>query len=87
MMLYNPIGKTLLQVHRDCGCHYGGWSIFVLQDENDTTGKRLDEHISIGLILKEHPEYANYIVKLENDFYGTNVLRIIKNDCEVVCDE
>lgn len=78
MFLYNPIGKTLAEVHKDYGYNIGGYSVFVLQDEKDTTGKLLDEDFSIGLILKKHPEYANCKVKYENDFYGTKVLRVEK---------
>lgn len=76
MFLYNPIGKTLLEIHKDCGCNRDGYAVFVLQDKNDETGVRLDEEISIGLILQKHPEYANCRVKYHNDFYGTVVLRI-----------
>lgn len=78
MFLYNPIRKTLAEVHKDYGYNIGGYSVFVLQDEKDTTGKPLDEDFSIGLILKKHPEYANCKVKYENDFYGTKVLRVEK---------
>ena len=78
MFGYNPIGKTLLEVARDCSLHYNGYSVFVLQDENDTTGKHLDEDFSVRLILKKHPEYADYKVKFENDFFGTTVLRVIR---------
>ena len=78
MFLYNTIGKTLAEVCKNCGCNIGGYSVFVLQDEQDTTGKPFDEDFSIGLILKKHPEYANCKVKYENDFYGTTVLRVDK---------
>ena len=76
MFLYDPIGKTLAEIHKDCGWNIGGYSVFVLQDENDTIGKPLDENVSIGVILMKHPQYANWKVKYENDFYGTTVLRI-----------
>ena len=52
MFLYNPIGKTLAEIHKDCGGNIGGYSVFVLQDKNDKTGKWFDEDFSIGLILK-----------------------------------
>lgn len=78
MFMYNPIGKTLAEVHKDCGVNYGGYSVYVLQDENDTTGILLDDDISIGLILRKHPEYADKKVKCENDFFGMTVLRIEK---------
>ena len=82
MFLYNPIGKTLAEVHKECGVNFQGYSVFVLQDKDDKTGKRLDEDISIGLILRKYPEYANSKVKYENDFYGTTVLRVEKGGAE-----
>ncbi len=78
MFMYNPIGKTLLEIHKDCGSNIGGYSVFVLQHDKDITGVRLDEDISVGLILRKYPQYADYKVKYENDFYGTVVLRVWK---------
>ena len=78
MFLYNPIGKTLAEIHKDCGWNMGGYSVFVLQDASDTTGKQLGEDFSIGLILRKHPQYANCKVKYENGFFGTIVLRVEK---------
>ena len=81
MFLYNPVGKTLAEVHKDCGINFKGFAVFVLQDEYDRTGKALDEDFSIGFILEKHPEYADYIIKYENDFFGTTVLRVLKGEC------
>lgn len=78
MFLYNPIGKTLAEVHEDYVYNIGGYSVFVLQDEKDRLGEPLDEDFSVGLILKRHPEYANCKVKYENDFHGIKVLRVEK---------
>ena len=77
-MLYNPIGKTLAEVHKECGFNPKSYSVFVLQNDNDTTGLFVGEEFSIGSILQEHPEYANYKVKYTNDFFGTTVLRVEK---------
>ena len=82
MFMYDPIGKTLAEIHKDCGLSMKGYAVFVLQDENDKTGKQLDEDFSIGLILRKYPEYADYKVKYENDFFGTTVLRVMKNHGE-----
>ncbi len=76
MFSYNPVGKTLQEVHKECGWNRGGYEVFVLQDETDENGIRLDVDFSVGLILQRHPEYKNCRVKYENDFYGTTVLRI-----------
>lgn len=79
--MYNPIGKTLAEVARETNADFfNGYSIFLLQDKNDTTGKWVDESYSVRAILKEHPEISDYVVKLENNFYGTNVLRAIDKD-------
>ena len=78
MFMYNPIGKTLAEIHKDCGGNINGYCVFVLQDENDRTGIPLDEDISIGAILRKYHKYAKYTVKYENDLYGTTVLRVKK---------
>ena len=82
MFLYNPIGKTLAEVSKDCGPNLQGYDVYVLQDENDEIGKELDVSISVGLILQQHPEYSDYKVKYENDFYGMTVLRVEKGGAE-----
>lgn len=79
MFLYDPIGKTLEEVHKDCGASMSGYAVFVLENENDNVGKQLDEDISIGLILRKHPEYTHYRVKYTNDFFGETVLRVLKD--------
>ena len=79
MFMYNPIGKTLAQIANETKADFGGgYSVFVLQDETDTIGKEIDMSYSVRAILKDHPEIANYKVKLENGFYGTTVLRVVK---------
>lgn len=79
MFIYNPIGKTLDEIAKETTTDlWGGYSIFELQDEADTIGKEIDMSYSVKAILKNHPEIANYKVKYENDFYGTTVLRVIK---------
>lgn len=80
MFLYTSIGKTLAEVHKECGFSSNGYSIFVLQDKNDKIGVCLDEDCSVRLILQKYPEYTNYKVKYENDFFGTTVLRVEKGD-------
>lgn len=72
------IGKTLAEVAERTRPTLSGYSIMILQDEEDTTGKLLDTSYSIKAIVEEHPEIANYKVKFENDFFGELVLRVIK---------
>ena len=80
MFLYDPIGKTLEEVCKDCGPNLNGYALFVLQHEADKTGLCIGENISLTAILKQYTDgdkYFNYIVKFENDFYGEIVIRII----------
>ena len=79
MTNYNCIGKTLSEIAKETPISFsGGYSVFLLQDETDTTGKKIDISYSVMAILEKHPEIANYKVKFENDFYGMTVLRVIK---------
>ena len=78
MFLYNPIGKSLSEIHKDCGVNMKGYAVFVLQDENEKNGIELEESISLRDILKNYPEYADCKVKYENDFFGMTVLRVEK---------
>ena len=82
MLMYNPIGKTLSEVHKDCGDSICGYTVFVLQDEKDKIGKQLGTAFSIAMILKRHPQYANCKVKYENNYYGETVLRVLKGGAE-----
>lgn len=45
MFMYNPIGKTLDQVHKDCGSNMNGYSVFILLHEDDTIGKQVGEGV------------------------------------------
>lgn len=76
MFMYNPIGKTLLQVAQECGPNINGWGVFVLQSKDDTVGKEVGMDFSIMTILKQYPHLANYSVKMENDFFGSTILRV-----------
>ena len=79
MINYNCIGKTLSEIAKETSISFrNGYSVFLLQDETDTTGKEIDMSYSVRAILEKHPEIANYKVKFENDFYGMTVLRVTK---------
>ena len=80
MTNYNCIGKTLSEIAKETPISFsGGYSVFLLQDETDTTGKKIDISYSVMAILEKHPEIANYKVKFENDFYGMTVLRVTRS--------
>lgn len=51
-------------------------SVFVLQDENDTIGRRVAEEFSLGVILKEHVDLRQAVVVRYNDFFGEDVFRV-----------
>ena len=78
MFLYNPIGKTLAEVHKDCGRNMHGYSVFVLQGEYDTIGKPLDEDFSIGLILKSTHNMRIARSNMKMIFMEQKVLRVKK---------
>ena len=73
------IGKSLVEVAKETDVNFrGGYSVYVLQNENDETGRHIDTSWSVAGILREHPEILDYKVKFENDFFGTTVLRVEK---------
>lgn len=78
MFLEQYIGKQLQDIARDVTCGaMKGICVFVLANENDTTGKRVAEEFDLRWILKDHPELRTRTVKLVNDFYGEYVFRVI----------
>lgn len=73
------IGKTLAEVAEEASRNFfDGYDVRILKDEEDDTGKYLDEAHSIKAIIRKHPEIANYRVKFENNFFGELILRVIK---------
>lgn len=78
MLYYNPIGKTLSDIQKECEGRALRFAVFVLKDERDHTGEYVCEDFFLGSILEKYPQYANYKVKRENDHYGTTVLRVEK---------
>ena len=79
MFMYNPIGKTLDEVARETPASFcGGYSVMLLKDNSDATGVHVETSYSVRDILASHPEIAQCRVKYENDFFGTTVLRVIK---------
>lgn len=84
MFLIDPIGKTLAELHNECGANKNGYSVFVLRARNDYIGDRLDQDVSIGAILKRHTEYAEHVVVYENTHNGMWVLRVAKGDRNIL---
>ena len=78
MFLYDYIGKTLNDVAHDMNWYSkNGVCIFLLSNENDSTGKQVAESFSVRDILKRKPHLADKKIKLVNNFYGEVVFRVI----------
>lgn len=74
---YNPVGETLDNVAKSVNWNTEGYCVMILNDGIERYGKRIDEDISLNLILQRHPKYRDYVVKYYDDFFGEDVLRII----------
>jgi len=80
-LCYDPVGKTLEEVTREPTVYSQGVSVFVLQYENDTLGKRAADGFSLREILCRHPELKTALVVSHNDFFGESVFRVRKENC------
>lgn len=73
------IGKTLAEVAAETVLDLiNGYSVFLLYNEDDLTGREVETSYSVKAILKNHPELSECVVKRANDFYGTWVFRVLK---------
>ena len=70
-------GKTLKEIADGQYWFSQGVSVYVLQNEEDLTGKEIANELSVKSIIKQYPYLENCKVKYENDFYGIHVLRIM----------
>lgn len=81
MNLEKYIGKTLAEVAAEtCIDFLNGYSVFLLYNEHDLTGREIETAYSVKAILINHPELSECVVKCANDFYGTWVFRVLKDD-------
>lgn len=69
-------GKTLREIADQQYWFNQGVSLYVLQDENDDTGKEVGMELSVSMLIKQFPYLEHCKVKYENDFYGIQVLRV-----------
>ncbi len=73
------IGKTLAEVAAETIFDLtDGYSVFLLYNEDDLTGREIEMSYSVKAILKNHPELSECVVKRANDFYGIWVFRVLK---------
>lgn len=72
------IGRTLDELAQVTGFNYKGWAVFLLANQEDTVGQRIDEDFTLRSLLQRHPELdPACLVEFAHDFYGQIVLRVI----------
>lgn len=70
------LGKTLKEIAAKSDPNFKGFVVFILKDDQDDTGRRVESCFHIRHFLQKHPEMANYKVKIANDYYGETILRV-----------
>ena len=70
------IGKTLKEIAAKSDLNFKGYVVFVLENDQDDTGRRVGQCFHIRHFLQKHPEMANYKVKIAYDYYGETILRV-----------
>lgn len=70
------LGKTLKEIAAKSDPNFKGFVVFILKDNQDDTGWRVESCFHIRHFLQKHPEMANYKVKIANDYYGETILRV-----------
>ena len=70
------VGKTLSELADQTGVSWQPIHVFVLEDEEDDTGKHLMAAYSLRQIITAHPAAAAATVVTANDYYGDIVLRV-----------
>lgn len=76
------IGKPLNRIYKRLNILPHGYCVFLLKDEEDTTGTMVGENCSICPILREHPELNCAVVKYTNFYFGQVIFRVILPDQE-----
>lgn len=74
----NPVGKTIQELWEQGWGRFSQVGVFVLKDEDDDTGKRLDEAFGLRSILNAYPYIADYEVKFHNVYCGEQIIRCIE---------
>ena len=72
------IGRTLGELAHVTGFNYKGWAVFLLANQGDAVGRRVDEDFTLRSLLQRHPELdPACLVEYANDYFGEIVLRVI----------
>ncbi len=70
------IGKTLREIAENSGPNYKGYVVFVLRDDQDDTGRRIEACFHLRHLLNKYPGLADCTVKIAYDYYGETILRV-----------
>lgn len=71
------IGRTLKEVIPDLDFSYKEVVVFLLQSENDRTGRRVAEDYSLKLLLTRFPNLSDKKIVRINDYYNQTIFRVL----------
>lgn len=74
------IGKTLREIAEKSDLNFKGYVVFVLKNDQDDTGRRIESCFHVRHLLHKHPELADNKVKIAYDYYGETILRVRKEN-------
>lgn len=70
------VGKTLGELAKETSVFWRPLHVFLLEDENDTVGKRLMDAYAIRQVVSAVPAAAEATVIIADDYFGEPVLRV-----------
>lgn len=76
MVARDLVGMTIKEASEKTSVKRSGYSIFELQSETDTTGKKIATSLELSDALFYHPEIADRKIKYADDYFSVWVLRI-----------
>lgn len=69
-------GKTLMYAARELGFCAKGYRVYILQGDDDRTGRRVAEDYELGRILTAHTELKHCRVISYEEYYGIVIFRV-----------
>lgn len=69
-------GMTLGFAAKHRGFAIKGYRVFVLEDEDNTSGKTVATGYELKNIVSQHPNLRNMRVSSEEDYYGETIIRL-----------
>lgn len=70
------VGLTLGYAARCRGFGLKGYRVFVLDGEDDSSGKVVATGYDLKQVVKQHPELKSMRVVSEEDYYGETIIRL-----------